>query len=79
MNGQKLCTKYSVAKRKCTAVFALGDKVSVKVPRNGRVGSDALRVPGKTVKESKGDIFRIRTESGVGVVVFGMIHWNCVR
>ena len=64
-NAEKLLNKFSAAKRKRIAVFALGDMVSVKIPGIDRVGADALRVPGKIVEVCKGDLFRIRTASGV--------------
>ena len=64
-NAEKLVNKFSAAKRKRIAVFALGDTVSVKIPGIDRVGADALRVPGKIVEVCKGDLFRIRTASGV--------------
>ena len=64
-NAEKLVNKSSAAKRKRIAVFALGDTVSVKIPGIDRVGADALRVPGKIVEVCKGDLFRIRTASGV--------------
>ena len=65
-NAEKLLNKFSAAKRKRIAVFALGDTVSVKIPGIDRVGADALRVPGKIVEVCKGDLFRIRTASGKG-------------
>ena len=49
-NAEKLVNKFSAAKRKRIAVFALGDTVSVKIPGIDRVGADALRVPGKIVE-----------------------------
>ena len=64
-NAEKLVNKFSAAKRKRIAVFALGDTVSVKIPGIVRVGADALRVPGKIVEVCKGDLFGIRTASGV--------------
>ena len=64
-NAEKLVNKFSAAKRKRIAVFALGDTVSVKIRGIDRVGADALRVPGKIVEGCKGDLFGIRTASGV--------------
>ena len=64
-NAEKLVNKFSAAKRKRIAVFALGDTASVKIPGIDQVGADALRVPGKIVEVCKGDLFRIRTASGV--------------
>ena len=64
-NAEKLLNKFSAAKGKRIAVFALGDTISVKIPGIDRVGADALRVPGKIVEVCKGDLFRIRTASGV--------------
>ena len=48
-NAEKLSQKYAASKRKKTVSFAVGDNVSVRVPRRDRSGTDALRVPGVVV------------------------------
>ena len=75
-NAENLVNKFSAAKRNRIAVFALGDTVSVKIPGIDRVGADALRVPGKIVEVCKGDLFRIRTASGV---LRSCLQYDCLE
>ena len=64
-NAEKLSQKYAASKRKKTVSFAVGDNVSVRVPRIDRSGTDALRVPGVVVDCSAHGMYKIGTAAGI--------------
>lgn len=62
--AERMKIKYNRNKRLKTVEFAVGDGVTVKVPRLDRGPCDLQRLPGVIVKRKR-DCYTIRTKYGV--------------